>query len=338
MKKILLFLLLLNIKAHQVFCQDPAFSQFFSSPLNINPALTANINADWRVISNLRNQWINPANPYMTGTISFDRKIMQNKMPGVDEGNVWGIGGMFMYDHSFDGIQKSIYGSANLSYRMKLMENEVTTHRLGLGFGAIYGRRFINFGRLDFEEQFVGNGFNTNLPTGEVALENMKPYLSSSAGLTYSITSEKSNFDLGVSAFHINKPRQTFLKDENQVLPVRHVIHANYERYLNERVVLNVNTIYQFQKEATYYSIGGALGYYVGGQQDVLLNGGIWYWSDNAVIPYFGILYKDMQFGFSYDITTSKLNEAPKRPNTFELAFIFRGVKDPTGIIPCPWK
>ena len=122
------------------------------------------------------------------------------------------------------------------------------------------------------------------------------------------------------------------------MLPIRQVAHANYERYLNDRVVLNINTIFQHQKEAEYYSIGGALGYYVGNQQDVLINGGIWYWSKNAIIPYVGIMYKDMQFGLTYDITVSKLNEAPRRPNTFELAFILRGVKDPSGIIPCPWK
>ncbi len=46
--------------------QDPSFSQFFSSPLNINPSLTARINADWRAISNFRNQWIGPASPYVT--------------------------------------------------------------------------------------------------------------------------------------------------------------------------------------------------------------------------------------------------------------------------------
>ena len=38
--------------------QDPSFSQFFSSPLNINPGLTANINSKWRMVSNFRNQWI----------------------------------------------------------------------------------------------------------------------------------------------------------------------------------------------------------------------------------------------------------------------------------------
>ena len=327
--------LLQSMTAH---AQDPAFSQFFSSPLNINPALTANINADWRVISNLRNQWIGPASPYMSGTASFDRKIFQNKMAGVPEGNVWGIGGMLLYDYAFSGIVKSTYVSTNLSYRMKLAENYMYTHKLGVGFGAIYGRRHIDFERLNFEDQFDGAGFNTNLPTGEIALQNMKPYISASAGLTYSLTSEISNFDIGVAAFHFNGPKQTFLKDENQVLPIRQVAHANYERYLNDRVVLNINTIFQHQKEAEYYSIGGALGYYVGNQQDVLINGGIWYWSKNAIIPYVGIMYKDMQFGLTYDITVSKLNEAPRRPNTFELAFILRGVKDPSGIIPCPWK
>ena len=89
------------------YAQDPSFSQFFSSPLNVNPALTGNINGDWRVISNFRDQWIGPASPYTTGTVSYDRKILQHKMPGVPEENVMGIGAMIMYDYAMDGIVKS---------------------------------------------------------------------------------------------------------------------------------------------------------------------------------------------------------------------------------------
>src|SRR5690242_13831152 len=89
-------LMILNIAK----AQDPNFSQFFSSPVNINPALTANINADWRLISNIREQWIGPASPYITGTLSFDTKLIQNKMENVPEDNYMGIGGMLMYDHS----------------------------------------------------------------------------------------------------------------------------------------------------------------------------------------------------------------------------------------------
>jgi type IX secretion system PorP/SprF family membrane protein len=319
--------------------QDPAFSQFFSSPLNINPALTAKINADWRVISNFRDQWIGPASPYTTGTISYDRKILQHKIPNVhEEKNTLGIGGMLMYDYAMDGIVKSTYASANVSYDV-VLANGNTVHRLGAGFGATYGRRTVDFSRLTWEEQWVGYaGFNTNLPSGEAGLVNMKPWFSASAGLVYSITSEKTNFDIGAAGFHLNTPKQTFLLDKNQRLAMRRVAHANFETFLKQDLVLNVNTIYQYQDEAHYYSFGAGLGYYVPNNPDILLNAGIWYWSRNAIIPYVGFMYKDFQVGLSYDVTISKLREATNKPKTFELSLILRGIKEPTNIIPCPWK
>jgi type IX secretion system PorP/SprF family membrane protein len=318
--------------------QDPAFSQFFSSPLNINPALTANINADWRAISNFRDQWIGPSSPYVTGTISYDTKMFQHKIPNVEnDGNVFGLGGMLMFDRAMGGIVKSSYASLDLSYSVKLT-NGPTKHKIGAGFGATYGKRSVDFSALYFEEQFTGYGFNTNLPTGETALSDMKAYFSANAGLTYSITNEKSNFDIGAAAFHVNKPKQTFLQDENQTLAIRKVVHANFETYLNDGLVLNVNAIYQAQSKAKYYSAGGALGYYLPSENDIMLMGGLWYWSDNAIIPYLGLAYKDFQFGLTYDITTSKLNHTTMKHSTWELALIIRGIRKPSDIIPCPWK
>lgn len=335
-RNVLILSLLIAIKSLQA--QDPSFSQFFSSPLNINPALTANINADWRAISNMRDQWIGPASPYVTGTVSFDTKVMQNKTPDGSENNFLGLGGMLMFDHAMSGIVKSTYASMNLSYNIKISETDYYTERLSMGFGAIYGHRRMDFSRVDFEEQFTGFGFNTNMPTGETALSNMKPYVSASAGITYSARTEKTNFDAGVAAFHLNRPRQTFLKDDNQFLAMRKVAHANFEMFLNERTILNTNGIYQYQKKASYFSVGGAIGYYAGNNAETLITGGLWYWSENAIIPYVGVAYKDFQVGVSYDFTTSKLNQATRRPNTWELSLILRGVKKPSGIIPCPWK
>ena len=285
MKKLKIFIYVFVLTASQSKAQDPSFSQFFSSPLNINPSLTANINADWRAIANFRDQWISPASPYATGTISYDTKMFQKKFPGVEEGNVFGLGGMLMYDKAMSGVVKSTYASLNMSYRVKLIDGE-TKHRLGAGFGAIYGHRRIDFGGIDFEEQFTGYGFNTNLPTGESSLSSMKPYFSVSTGLLYSITSANSNFDIGISAFHVNKPKQTFLKDENQYLPMRKVIHANFETFLSQSVVLSTNAIYQSQETASYFSVGGALGYYLPNNEDFLLNAGLWYWSKFACITF----------------------------------------------------
>ena len=337
MKRLKIFIHAFVLMAIQSSAQDPSFSQFFSSPLNINPALTASINADWRAIANFRDQWIGPASPYITGTVSYDRKMFQKKFPGIEEGNVFGLGGMMMYDKAMSGVVKSNYLSMNMSYRVKLSSGE-TKHRLGAGFGAIYGHRRIDYNGVDFEEQFTGYGFNTNLPTGESSLSTMKPYFSVSTGLLYSITTSNTNFDIGVSAFHVNKPKQTWLKDDNQYLHIRKVAHSNFETFLSESVVLSVNAIYQRQGPASYYSFGGALGYYLPNNADFLLNAGIWYWSQNAVVPYIGIAYKDYQFGLSYDVTTSKLNQATDKPNTWELSLIVRGRNKPSYVIPCPWK
>ncbi|MEO6000662.1 MAG: PorP/SprF family type IX secretion system membrane protein [Chitinophagaceae bacterium] len=328
---------LLLIMNNTLFGQDPNFSQFFSSPLNINPALTANISSDWRLISNIRNQWLGPASPYVTGTISFDSKIFDNKIVNVAENNFMGIGAMLMYDYAMSGIIKSTYGSLDWSYNIKLAEG-LSKQRLAIGFAGTYGSRHVDFSKLDFQSQFTGTGFNTNLPTGEAALSNMKPYFALSAGLTYSFRTENSNLDMGISGFNLNRPKQTFLKDENQNVPIRKVAHLNFETYLNERTVLNTNGVYQYQSGASYFSVGGALGYFLQDEDKTMINAGLWYWSKNAIIPYFGFSYKDFQVGISYDITISKLTQATRKPSTWEISLILRGSKNPLNIIPCPWK
>lgn len=318
--------------------QDPSFSQFFSSPLNINPALTANVNGNWRMIANYRDQWLGPSSPYSTGTISYDGKILKNKIP---EGNYMGVGGMLMFDQAMAGVLKSTYASINTSYNIKLAESEDgDDHRLGVGVGLTYAHKQIDYSSLNFSNQFTGYGFDTNLPTGEAALTNMKPYLSANAGLLYSYISTYSNVDIGIAGYHLNKPKQTVTDDPKQFLPIRYVAHANFGIFLNDRVVLNSNAVYQTQSGTSYFSVGGALGYYLSndGEEDIILNGGLWYWSKNAFVPYVGMVYQNFQFGITYDITVSKLSQAASKPKTFELSLIIRSKDKIKNIIPCPWK
>ncbi|MBN9381635.1 MAG: PorP/SprF family type IX secretion system membrane protein [Chitinophagaceae bacterium] len=331
--------LLILIAANQSHGQDPAFSQFFSSPLNVNPALTGIIHAPWRIISNLRDEWVSPASPYTTGTISYDAKIMKNKIP---ESSIFGFGTMLMYDQAMRGALKSNYASLNVSYNIKIAESEEGEHRLGAGFGLTYVDKRIDFGMLDFSAQFNGYGFDKNLPTGETALSNMKAYLSASNGILYTYKDKYMNLDIGVAGFHLNKPKQTAIKDDNQYLAPRYVVHGNFEDILNDYLVLNTNAIYQEQSGTHYFSVGGSLGYYLTqkGEDDIIVNAGLWYWSKNAVIPYIGLAYKNFQFGITYDVTVSKLAQASSKPKTFELSLIIRGIDKPTGVIYCPgpWK
>ncbi|MEJ7672491.1 MAG: type IX secretion system membrane protein PorP/SprF [Chitinophagaceae bacterium] len=126
-----------------------------------------------RAITNYRSQWMGAQSPYTTGTISYDSKILQNKNAYLEENNFLGLGGMLMFDRALGGVAKSTFASINLSYNIKIIDG-TSKHRLGAGFGATYGRRSVDYSRLDFEDQFTGFGFNTNLPTGETALADMK--------------------------------------------------------------------------------------------------------------------------------------------------------------------
>ena len=338
MRHIIIILMAVSaITYQQAAGQDPNFGQFFSSPLNMNPALTGNINSDWRVISNFRTQWIHPANPYITSTVSYDRKLFNNSYEFVAAGNRLSFGTMLMNDYAMAGIAKNSYASMNLSYNAQLSEGDIV-NRIGAGFGAIYGRKYVDFNKLEFEEQFIGNGFAHYLPTGETALSNMEPFLSLNGGLLFSRTTEKSNFDFGISAFHLNRPKQTFIEDPRQVIAMRKVVHANLELLLNDHMVLNTNATYQRQSTAYYYSFGGSVGYFASNMPDIVLNAGLWYWSNNCFTPYVGFQKDNFQIGLSYDATISKLRNAPRQTNSFELSLILRGTKPASQTIPCPWK
>jgi type IX secretion system PorP/SprF family membrane protein len=245
-----------------------------------------------------------------------------------------------MTDRVMAGAIAGNFASLNAACNVKVAEGyNGEEHILGLGVGGIYGHRRVDYTKLNFLEQFNGRTFDTNLPTGQTVLSQMRPYFSSSAGLIYSLIGDAYNLDIGYAQFHSNRPRQSFLEDPMQVLPVRHVAHANYERYLSQTLVLNANAIYQRQSTTSYLSIGGALGYFLSNTEDIILNAGLWYWSDNAIVPYIGYVHRNMQFGMSYDVTVSKLASPRQRPHTWELSFILRGDKNRNrGIIPCPWK
>ena len=110
------------------------------------------------------------------------------------------IGGMMMYDETMGDagsyIPLLIFPAASASRRVGTALKRTACasatstgpkmtkapNKISAGL-FVYGNRRMDFSKLNFEDQFTGNGFDTNLPTGESALSNMKPYFSTAAGL-----------------------------------------------------------------------------------------------------------------------------------------------------------
>ena len=100
MKKLLLTLLLFAGFVSVSLAQDPNFSQFFASPLTLNPALTGKFDGTFRVAGNYRNQWPSINNAFVTKTASADFHLLKNNLPEIDR---WGFGVLFMNDQNGNG-------------------------------------------------------------------------------------------------------------------------------------------------------------------------------------------------------------------------------------------
>lgn len=330
MKKFLLHItiIFLSLTAR---AQDPHFSQFFMAQQLMNPASVGTTSEGWRISSNYRKQWGNAGTPISTATVGMDWKMNDRG----EEASHLGGGIMLMADQSMNNAFKSVYASGSLAYHARLSEKQ----QLGLGMQASFGNRRIDYSRLTFGEQFTSGGFDMSLPSGEMAISKMKSFISLGAGLLYRYQYDYINLDFGVSAFHVNKPAQTYVQDENQVIPIRWTSHVNIDYVASELVILNAGAIFQQQAKQQYVTVGGAVSLDIsGGERANMLTVGGWYRSGDAVYPYVGILKGDLQFGMSYDITVSKQKTGAMNPQSFEFSLLLRQPGREKGILYCPWR
>ncbi len=333
MKKYLVAFIFLSMLTVDGIAQDPHFSQFFMAPQFVNPSLVGTSAYDWELMSNIRQQWGNAGTPFNTQTFAGDIKLSGTEK----QENTLGAGFALMSDQSMNGAFRSVYISSSLAYHTQLNDN----HRIGIGFQGAYGNRNIDYSKLRFGEQFTSGGFDVTLPNGEIAIANMKPFFSIGAGFLYNYSTDFFNLDMGFAGFHLNSPQQTFLKDGNEILPMRFIGHMNMEYKVSDVIVMNVNGCYQRQAKPSYFSIGGTVGMNISdGDGTSVLYGGGWFREGDSFYPYVGWLKGNVQVGFTYDITHSKQNEGPSIPRSFEMSIVYKFKKDKENTygIPCPWK
>lgn len=332
MKKYLLisfcFLCAASIKA-----QDPHFSQFFASPLTLNPAFTGKFDGTWRLAANHRDQWPSIPKAYVTTSASFDFPILRKQIP---ESDVFGVGISGVTDASANNQLKLNYGSLSLSYHKALDEDGYNT--IGAGFQGTYSSMSLDVSKLTFESMLTQNGF-TDLSRREVLTNgNNQSYFDVNAGLLYSgSTNGENNYYIGASMYHINRPKVSF-KDKNWYMSGRVTIHAGGTFYLSDVVSLSTSAIHQIQNKASETTIGAALGLNANNDMDNPTNVyiGSWIRFNDAIIPYIGLEFAGMRIGASYDVNVSSLKAATGNRGGSEISLIY--IKRPVESkgIPCP--
>ncbi len=333
MKKATVFLYVFLFVSTFATAQDPHFSQFFASPLTLNPAFTGKFEGTLRIAGNYRNQWPTFGNVYTTSTLSVDFDILKNKLPDYD---TWGIGILALTDKAGGGVLTNNYLGLSTAYHKSLDEDGFS--QLSIGFQGTYGQKSLDKNKLYFEDQLTPFGF-TGVTQETFTSDNLNiNYLEVNAGLLYSLSTDKTNnFYVGASLYHINRPSESF-QGANWNIATRTTISAGGFFPVSDILTLHTSGIYQYQDKASETVVGGALAASLDkvSPQPANVYAGLWYRLNDAVIPYIGLEFSGLRIGATYDINVSSLNAGAQSRGGMELSLIY--VKTPPGYkgIPCP--
>jgi type IX secretion system PorP/SprF family membrane protein len=336
MKKILLGVGAALMIVSGVNAQDVHFTQYFASPLTLNPALTGLTQCDLRVAANYRSQWssVSP-NPYVTGTISFDMATMKGKL---DNGDAVGVGILGLYDRSgLGGLQNTTVG-LSLAYHKALGREK--QHTLSLGVQGYLVQKNIDFNKLKFEDQFDAATGGTPYQTQETFGNADLTYPDFNVGLMYTgRLSEHATAYAGLSYYHLTQPVETFMNGSHKIgARISGYLGGSFD--LNENMVLYASGLYQTQSKTTEVLIGGAAGFVLNPghdeefQKNTVLYLGAWYRYADALCPYVGFEWSKMQLGISYDANVSKFTPATNGMGAYEISLIFNGCINKRGPQP----
>lgn len=333
MRKRLILGFLLALFGSSAFAQDPHFSQFFASPLTLNPAFAGKFVGNFRIAGNYRDQWPTINRAYQTGTVSVDFPILKNHIASND---TWGVGLMGFSDKSAAGAVSFNYVSLTTAFHKGL--DEEGYNQLGAGFQATYSNMSINPANLKFEDQLTPFGF-TGVTSETFANSTLKSsYLDLNAGILYTTsTTDRNNMYVGVSVYHLNRPKQNFNGGAQFLISPRSTIHAGGYFGLSDHSTLHLSALYTTQAKAYETLIGGALEFSTSDPYNPLsFYAGGWVRFKDAIIPYVGLEYNSFRLGVTYDVNYSRLKTASESRGGLEISLIYINKKPDSKGVPCP--
>ncbi len=294
--------------------QDAHFSQYSASPLFINPAMTGLTKNNFRIVSNYRSQGrsITPNN-YITSSVSFDVLFEEYLGTGISVLNT----------SAGDGELKTLDGKISVAINFPLGRKKYHHFRLGFQGGLI--SKSINFSKLIFNNQFVNGIFDPAVSNQENFGNSSVAFWDIGGGVFwYYETRSSSQLFLpfgGVSFFHLTEPNESFLNGTS-LLSKKMVLYAGTSYHVSEMIFLMPQFLVMKQNTASEMN-AGIIAHYTAENNSFFFGTSLRF--GDALVATTGIEYKNITFGFSYDVTISDLSAASDFNGGFELSLVYNG-------------
>lgn len=325
--------ILFSIISLSAIAQDPEFSQYYASPLYLNPAFAGSA-SDHRLIANHRNQWPAITNGFVTYAFSWDVAIDQYKS---------GVGLLLTVDKAGTAGLKSTQFNFQYAYKIPLGEKWIAS--AGLNFGV--ANRNIDFNKLVFNDQLCLDCDNMPPSSDYNTIQSATYFDFGAGGLVYS-----RKIWFGFSASHLNTPNRSLL-DQEATIPIKTTVHGGiriplYHGMLKKERVSAIapSFVYKNQGNFDQLDIGTYFLY-----EPVIM--GLWYRgipikqnvkdniSHDAIVVILGFQLSKIELTYSYDLTVSELGPVSGGSHEIALKYspgfgIKARAKKREKFIPCP--
>lgn len=335
---VLILLSYLNVSA-----QDIHFSQFYLSPLNLNPALTGVTDAEQRLSVNYRNQWaaVAGSGAYNTYSASYDRRME------VGTNDYFGVGGTLWGDVAGDSNFGTTQAKLSFAYTKKIsgswskqVRRNLKKSGLYLSIGADAGitQRRVTTGDLRWPSQVRNGVYAPDAGSAETIPNDNFIYPDLSGGImVYGLDQDNNSFYIGAAMHHLNQANISFLNREESLYS-RLTIHAGGELVINKRMSVVPNLVYMSQGPHLEILPGAAARFNIGEYEGIkdFFELGLWFRAvkntdggsttsigNDAIIVYSKFSFSNYSIGFSYDYNTSQLSQAASANGAFELSVTY---------------
>ncbi len=327
-----IYLVIVLLLGYQVVmdAQDIHFSQFFNSPLNLNPALAGKFNGNTRVHANYRSQWSSVPVDYLSADVGIDFNFAK-----AGKKNALGLGALINYDKAGDLSLNMTGLNGFVSYAIAISDNKSLTPGLNVSFA----QRQYEVGAVRSGNQWNGVAYDPTIAPEFVGADQAS-YFDVGVGLNYRGQKHIRKFlDVGVGLYHLIQPTDSFgdsasAEDVNR--PMRLTLYAMLNQQLSNKLDLLVNVMHQRQEPYRETVLNAQGKIYMGKNLDKALFLGLGYRLQDAWYPMIGIEVGRLYGAFSYDFNISDFDIATGGNGGPELTLRYIFSKIPDGIYkPC---
>jgi type IX secretion system PorP/SprF family membrane protein len=318
-KRLWVYMFLVLTGTGFVKAQDIHFSQYYFSPLSLNPANTGNFLGDYRLAMNYRSQWREIQKAYKTISLGGEA----NMFPMNQQVSA---GLYFLNDKSGGNL------IVNKIFLSGAVHRKIAGLNLHAGIQPGLVMKSIDFNAHTFPNQLNWDkgAFDNTLPNNEINQAPRTQYFDLNAGAGVSARVNKIEAGIYAAFFHITKPKESLNSNTTNRLTVRKLYNLDLKFYATQKVTLNLYSMVNATTKASDWVTGLNLEYAL--NKTPFFTNAVFIgfmWRDglqrisDAGIATIGMKYKNYTAGLSYDINISQLHTATEYRGAIEFALIY---------------